>query len=163
MAFIRWKKNKLGTQQAQLVHSYRDEQGRPRQKVLAHLGANPALTAELVTQLQEKHGHLPIKWDQIGAAPAPKRRDISLMSDEDLVKNLRMLRREYGISFRDMARRLVNAGAPPRSKPGYSPSSLSFYNYKDLERALHDREEQNFYADPVAELAPCIRKVFCSA
>ena len=85
------------------------------------------------------------------------------MSDKELVKNLRVLRREYGINFRTMASKLNDAGAPPRSKPGYSPTELGFYFYKELERALHNGDEQNFYADPVTELAPCIRKVFCSA
>lgn len=152
MAFIRWKKNKLGTQQAQLVHSYRDEQGRPRQKVLAHLGADPTLTPELLSELQARHGHLPIKWDQIAPAPAPKRRDISRMSDEELLSNLRILRREHGIGFREMAFRLHDHGL-----------RIGTFAYSDLERQLHKGENPRIYKDPLDQLAIYVRKVLCSA
>jgi hypothetical protein len=40
MAFIRWKKNKFGIRQTYLVHAYRDEAGKPKQKTLAYLGGS---------------------------------------------------------------------------------------------------------------------------
>ena len=39
MAFIRWKKNKFGIRQAYLIHSYRDEQGKPKHKDACLSGA----------------------------------------------------------------------------------------------------------------------------
>ncbi len=68
MAFIRWKENKFGVRQAYLVHSYRDEQGRPRHKTLAYLGKTGELKPEHIDALKAKHADLPVQWDKIKPA-----------------------------------------------------------------------------------------------
>ena len=164
MAYIRWKKLPFGHWKAYLVHSYRDEQGRPRQKTLAYLGDQHQLTQDHVAQLQQKHAGLDIAWDKIRPAHPPKRTDISQLSDEELVRNLRTLRREYGIPQRIMHFYLNDAGAPPASKnkDRFRHSEILRKHYQKLELAIHEGREQEMYVDPVSELAPAIRKVLCS-
>jgi len=162
MAFIRWKKLKHGTVKAYLVHSYRDEQGRPRHKTLAYLGDKTQLEPEHLEALKARYGHLPINWANI-RPPAPhKRTDFSAMSDEELLKNLRALRREYGIPVWQMPGLLRQAGVP-RSTGLYKGFGLSLKKYLVIENALADGGEQDFYEDPVRDLAPAARKVLSSA
>jgi hypothetical protein len=162
VAFIRWKKLKHGTLKAYLVHSYRDEQGRPRHKTLAYLGDKPDLDPARLEVLKAKHAHLPIQWDKI-KPPAPRKRtDISRMSDEELLKNMRALRRERGISVWRMHVNLQSSGAP-RGTGRKKDWGLQRREYIAIEHALADGGEQDFYEDPVRDLAPAVRKVFCSA
>jgi|ERR1700687_906379 len=163
MAFIRWKKLKHGTLKAYLVHSYRDEQGRPRHKTLAYLGDKTTLEPEHLERLKTRHAHLSIKWDRIKPPPTPKRTDISQMSDEELLKNLRSLRREFGIPWWRMRSLLEQAGAPRATSKKISGFGMSIKRYIALENALADGLEQDFYEDPVMDLAPAVRKVLSSA
>ncbi len=106
MAFIRWKKTTHGTWKAYLVHSYRDELGRPRHKTLAYLGNKPTLKEEHLSTLKALHGHLKVNWEKIRPAANPPLTDISAMSDEDFLRQLRTLRRERGITVKEMRDRL---------------------------------------------------------
>jgi hypothetical protein len=163
MAFIRWKKLKHGTLKAYLVHSYRDEQGRPRHKTLAYLGDKSTLEPEHLEKLKTKHAHLEIKWNRIKAPPTPKRSDFSRMSDEELLQNLRSLRREYGIPWWRMPRLLEQAGAPRATSTKLSGWGMSIKRYIAIENALADGLAQEFYEAPVRDLAPAVRKVLSSA
>ena len=162
MAFIRWKKLKHGTLKAYLVHSYRDEQGRPRHKTLAYLGAKADLDAGRLENIKARHGHLSIKWDKIKPSSPPKQTDIGRMNDVELLQNMRSLRREYGISVWRMQRLLERAGAP-RSTGKYKDFGLSRKEYLNIEHALADGGDQDFYEDPVRDLVPALRKVLSSA
>ena len=163
MAFIRWKKLKHGTWKAYLVQSYRDEQGRPRHKTLAYLGDQAQLAAEHVAQLKARYPDLSIDWDKIRPPAPPKRADISGMSDGELLENLRSLRRERGIPAWFMPRRLESAGAARAMTASRKGRGLGIKDYIKIENALADGEEQDFYENPVRDLAPAARKVLCSA
>jgi len=155
MAFIRWKKLKHGTWKAYLVQSYRDDQGRPRHKTLAYLGDQAQLGPEHVEQLKTRYPELAIDWHQIKPPAAPKRMDINQMSDAELLQNLRSLRRERGIPAWSMPGRLRGAS-----------SGLRYFGPKDyiqIEKSLTDGSPQDYFKDPVRELAPAARKVIGSA
>src|SRR5258706_13317377 len=163
MAFVRWKKSPSGTWKAYLVHSYRDEQGRVRHKHLAYLGHEPQLTPECLEALKARHGQDQYKWHAIKPPTGPKRIDISRMSDEEIIQNLRRIRREHGLSFFQMAKRLAAAGAPP---PSHGLGGFGVLEYRWIERAVEGvrgKTFQNVYKDLPTELAPAVRRAFCSA
>jgi hypothetical protein len=163
MAFVRWKKSPSGTWKAYLVHSYRDEQGRVRHKHLAYLGHDPQLTPERLDALKARHGHDQYKWHAIKPPASPKRINISQMTDEEIIQNLRRIRREHGLTFIQMASRLAAAGAPP---PSHGRGSLGWIDYRWIEQAVESirgKTHQNVYKDLPRELAPAVRKSFCSA
>jgi hypothetical protein len=157
MAFIRWKKNKFGIRQAYLIHSYRDENGRPKHKTLAYLGSSGSLTPELISSLKDKHKDVNVNWEGIKEAPcsSPKT-DITQLSDWDLARKLRELRRERGIHIRAMVERLQQIGAPSIKTVGEpEPMSLKLYGW--LERGWQKSTHPEF-VKAATLLAPYIRK-----
>src|SRR5260370_39898677 len=101
MAFIRWKKNRQGMPRAYLVRAYRDESGKPRQETLAYLGTAQELSPEHITQLREKYKDLPIDWETVKPAAEPKRTlVVAALSDGDLLRHLKTIRTEKGLSIK---------------------------------------------------------------
>jgi len=161
MAFIRWKENKFGVRQAYLVHSYRDEHGRPRHKMLAYLGKAGELKPEHIAALKEKHASLQIQWDNIKAVAPSKARqvtDISGMSDESLLRSLRGLRRERGITIAEMLKELHNMGLT--AVPGIiNDRPLSHELLCRIERLLTRDEWPDWAGEAGRQIAPFARKV----
>ena len=165
MAFIRWKKNKHGMRHAYLVHSYRDEQGRVRQKVLAYAGKTGELHPDKLEQAKQKHGHLSVRWDAIAQAARPGLRDIATLSDAELLSNLRGLRKERGINTREMLQALLAAGLPPRAGRYGRGKPMSSDGYFRMESHLEEGRDigEFYYSNPAVELVPYLRRVLsCS-
>jgi hypothetical protein len=156
MAFIRWRLNSAGKRQAYLVHSYRDQAGKPRHRVLAYLGNNAELTPEHLAELQAKHADLKVNWDRIKPPPPRPLTDLSSLSDAGLLQKMRILRHERGIQQFQMAGRLRDAGIPNFS--GVRHSHFHHGHMGDLEKAMEQGDRSEFYLDPEAELAPYLRK-----
>src|SRR5580698_8684750 len=105
MAFIRWKHNGHGGRQAYLVHAYRGPDGKPKQKVLAYLGDSAELTSDHLDRLKAKYPDLKINWETIKSAARPAI-DVSALSDADLLRKIRHLRHQMGLSQRNMVHEL---------------------------------------------------------
>ena len=163
MAFIRWKKNKCGIVKAYLVHSYRDKKGRPKHKTLAYLGAAGEMAPELLEELKEKHSGLNIEWDKIKPAAAPAKTgsftDISNISDEELMRSLRKLRHERGMTLIEMKAALNQAGLTTTTSYGYT-SDISHPYYGRLELVFAREVWPSGMLDTMKQIAPYIRKVF---
>src|ERR1700687_310762 len=112
MAFIRWKTSSVGKRQAYLVHAYRGPDGKPKQKVLAYLGDKAELAPEHHAALRQKHPDLKINWESIKPANRPVT-DVSTLSDADLLKNIRRLRHERGLSQNHFPHLLKKNGLGP--------------------------------------------------
>lgn len=163
MAFIRWKRNKSGLLRAQLVHSHRDANGKPRQKILAHLGDSGTLTPDRIPSLQAQYPDLKIDWQALPSSrPKPSLAPIpETLSDEELWQRMGELRRHHGLNLRAMITKLQEAGLPPiggghmfglrlRAMP------LRWTYLKSLENSAASGQAQ----PPVAkELLPYLRKV----
>jgi hypothetical protein len=161
MAFIRWKTNNVGKRQAYLVHAYRGPDGRPKQKVLAYLGDSAELKPEHHAAISQKHPDLKINLEGIKPASRPVT-DVSTLSDVDLLRNIRRLRHERGLSQGHFPQFLRKHGLGPCSGQeanGYYPIGRT---YGVLERALERGEPQNFYLNPEAEVAPALRNAYSS-
>ncbi|SRR5258708_28785901 len=158
MAFIRWKKNKFGIRQAYLIHSYRGEDGKPKHKTLAYLGRAGSVSPELIASLKEQHKDWNVKWEAIqpSSHPAPES-DISGLSNWELAQQARQLRRERGIHFREMVKRLQEAGAPA-IRTVSSPEPISFKLYRWLERGWQSSTHAGFQS-AAEDLSPYLRKV----
>jgi hypothetical protein len=158
MAFIRWKHNGIGGRQAYLVHAYRGPDGKPKQKVLAYLGDSAELMPEQLALLRQKHTDLKVNWEKIKPAERP-RIDVSTLSDGELLRKIRHLRHQLGLSQRDMVHRLRENGLPACSgsdMEGYYPYHPVFGK---LEKAFERGEPQDFYLDPQTEVVPALRKL----
>ena len=157
MAFIRWKKNKFGIRQAYLIHSYRDEEGRPKHKTLAYLGREGQITSDQLSLLKERHKGLPVSWDKIEPRSHPPFSDISQLSDTDLVHKLRHLRAERGITLKGMFERLISIGIP-EIRAGHRPEQLDYHLYRWLENGWHAQSPHPGFAEAEKLLVPYIRK-----
>jgi len=145
---------------AYLVHSYRDEQGVPRHKTLAYLGAEGELTPERVDELREKHKDLAIHWERIApAAKPPRSLDAATLSDEALLCNLKLLRREKGLNIQAMVQALTQAGLPPFKIPGFGDHVVSPEYYKRFERRVVENKAAQ-YSFLLPHILPFLRKVF---
>jgi hypothetical protein len=157
MAFIRWKKNKFGIRQAYLVHSYRDKEGRPRQKTLAYLGHSSELSDDRLCALKEQHKDIAVNFDGIKPVgqPAPQT-DIDPLSDQELASRLRELRSERGLNRNAMAKALIQLGVPDiQLYRRRQPFTGEVYTW--LER---DWSRQNpSHASAISVIAPYLRKV----
>jgi LmbE family N-acetylglucosaminyl deacetylase len=161
MAFIRWKKNSFGIRQAYLVHSYRDETGKPKHKTLAYLGREGALSPEQMAALKEKHADLGIDWEKLEAVPHPApKTDIAGMTDEELLRRLKELRIERGISARAMVERLNAAGAP--AVPDWGNIPLHWSSYAGLEKGWGQGKSEPYYVRPGQLLARFLRQALAS-
>jgi len=158
MAFVRWKKNAAGNQQAYLMHSYRGEDGKPHHKMLAYLGDQVSLTPERLAELRQKYPDLSVNWEKIKPTEKPMT-DVSTLSDADLLRKARHLRHERGFSQQRIVWRLEDAGLP---RSGPYKVGLSGREWGILEKALERGEPQDYYFNPEAEVAPALRKVFQS-
>jgi hypothetical protein len=159
MAFIRWKVSRQGMRRAYLVHSYRDEQGKPRHKTLAYLGAEGELTPERLTQLKEKHKDLSIHWEGIAPSAKPARSlDPASLSDEELLRNLKTLRLEKGLNIQAMVQAVLDAGLPPW-KTGHEDRIFTPYLYKGIEREAANGPLEHFLAKIAPDILPYFRKV----
>jgi hypothetical protein len=159
MAFIRWKTNSSGKRQAYLVHAYRGPDGKPKQKVLAYLGDKAELSPEHHATLRQKHPDLEINWEKIKPASRPAT-NVAALSDAELLREIRHLRHERGVSQRHFPQFLREHGLPRCSGQeanGFYPDGRT---YGVLERALERGEPQNFYLNPELEIAPALRKAF---
>jgi hypothetical protein len=155
MAFIRWKHNGHGGRQAYLVHAYRGPDGKPKQKILTYLGNNAEFKPERLNQLKEKYPDLKINWEAIKPAHRPTL-EVSTLSDADLLRKIRHLRHQLGLSQNHMVHNLKQNGLPPCSGPiggGYPYSP----HFGILEKALERGEPQDYYLDPLTEIAPALR------
>ena len=164
MAFIRWKPNKSGLPRAQLVHSYRDGSGKPRQRILAHLGEKADLTPEQISALESQYPDLKVNWQALPTL-APKPVAVSgaeSLSDEELWRRMGELRRQRGWTIRATVIKLTEAGLPPigggnmfglrlRAIP------LRWTSLRNLERSAEAGQPQPPGAQ---ELLPYLRKVF---
>ena len=159
MAFIRWKRNIAGNRQAYLMHSFRDENGKPRQKMLAYLGDEASLTPEHIEELRQKYPDLKVDWENFKPTTRPIT-DISQLSDADLLKRMRHLRHERGLSQWLMMRRLQEFGLPRCS--GTYRLGLGGREWGILEKALERNQPQPFFLNPETELAPALRKALLS-
>jgi len=164
MAFIRWKRNKSGLLRAQLVHSYRDDQGRPRQKILAHLGESATLPSERVDALKAQYPDIKIDRQSLVSSvkkpaqpPAPEG-----LTDEDLWRQMGHLRRMQGWSLRTMVLKLTEAGLA-NIGGGISmglrlrATPLKWTYYKGLEQMA---SEGKSLPQMAAEILPYVRKIF---
>jgi len=161
MAFIRWKKNRFGQQQAYLVHSYRDKKGSPRHITLAYLGKSGELTQEHIAGLKQDYPDLPVEWDKVKpAAPAKTSQltDISGLSDEQLLRGLRGLRRERGMTIAEMLEELLKAGLPPQRVMGYIYQFERGY-YGRLEKLFEREQWPEGIRETGLHIAPFARKV----
>jgi hypothetical protein len=158
MAFIRWKKNKFGTRNAYLIHSYRDEEGKPKHKTLAYLGPETELSPERLAELKEKHSEIEVDWDSIrpAARPAPIM-PLEALSDDDVLKQLRQLRLDRGLSKKRMVAALLLAGAPPLAD--WHKDSINVRIYGALENAWATGRKEEHYENPKAVLISFIRRV----
>jgi hypothetical protein len=158
MAFIRWKKNAFGIRQAFLIHAYRDEQGKPKQKTLAYLGKEGEISPERLAELQTQHKDLSIDWARVQAVPHPApRTEINTLSDQELMRRLRELRRERGINMKVIVSRLTEMGKTTViSHNGPEPLDHGWYSW--LERAWEEQHPNPVFARSAADLAPFIRK-----
>jgi hypothetical protein len=157
MAFIRWKKNKFGIRQAYLIHSYRDEEGKPKHKSLAYLGREGSLSPEQISLLGEKYADLGVVWEKLEATPHPApKTDIASIPDEELLRRLKELRTERGISARAMVDRLISVDAPAVPEWGNKP--LHWSSYSRLESGWIAGRSQPHYVNPGRLLAPYLRK-----
>jgi hypothetical protein len=159
MAFIRWKHNGIGGRQAYLVHAYRDADGKPKQKVLAYLGDAAELTPDHIEALRQKHPDLKVNWDKIKPASRPQV-DISTLSDAELLRKIRHLRHQLGLSQNHMGFRLKESGMLPCSTGDAKGYYVYGRDFGQLEKALESGGPQDFYLDPENEIAPALRKLF---
>jgi hypothetical protein len=159
MAFIRWKKNAFGIRQAFLIHAFRDEQGKPKQKTLAYLGREGEIASERLAELQAKHKDLAVDWAAVSAVPHPApRTEINTLSDQELMRRLRELRRERGINMKGMVSRLTQMGKTTVISHN-GPKQLDHGWYSWFERAWEKQHPNPVFAQSAADLAPFIRKV----
>jgi hypothetical protein len=159
MAFIRWKRNSAGNYRACLILSYRDAQGKPRHKMLAHLGDQDSLTPERISALRDQYPDLKIDWGKIQTASRP-RTYIAQLSDAELLRKLRELRHERGWTQFGTVHHLYNHGMPRCSGSYGIGRGMGTRQWGALEKALERGEPQDFFLDPENELAPIIRKAF---
>ena len=158
MAFIRWKHNGIGGRQAYLIHAYRGPDGKPKQKMLAYLGDSAELTPEHLNALKAEYLDLKINWDKI-KAPSKPQLDVSSLSDAELLRKIRHIRHQLKLSQNHFVYQLKELGMPPCSNPEYDGGYPYNPHFGVLEKALERGEPQNYYLDPLTEIAPALRKV----
>jgi len=146
---------KNGIRKAFLVHSYRDERGKPRHKTLAYLGKSHEIEPELLVSLKERHRNLPIQWETIKASPHPAPTiDPTSLSDQEFLHRLKEIRHERGFSSRDMIRLLAQAGF---SRMGRWP--LTGRQYRVFEEGFAQDKPHTHYTLAKREMLPYLRKV----
>lgn len=159
MAFIRWKKNRQGIPRAYLVRAYRDESGKPRQETLAYLGTAKELSPEHIAQLREKHKDLSIDWESVKPAAEPKRTlDPAAMNDEELLRNLKTLRTEKGLSINAIVQVILDAGLPSW-KVGNEERVFSPFLYQSMEEEGAKGPLQHFLARIAPDVLPYLRRI----
>jgi hypothetical protein len=159
MAFIRWKKNRQGMPRAYLVRAFRDETGKPRQVTLAYLGTAKELSPEHIAQLREKYKDLSIDWETVKPAAEPKRTlDVAALSNEELLRQLKTLRIEKGLSINALVQAILDAGLPPW-KTSDGERVLSPFLYQKLEEEGAKGPLNYFLAKVAPDVLPYLRKV----
>jgi hypothetical protein len=161
MAFIRWKPGPSGNHKAYLIQSYRDESGKPKHKMLAYLGDETSLTPERLAALKTQYPDLKVDWDKIKPVARPKT-DISSLSDADLIRKMRALRHELHLDQNRMFWLLEKFGLPRCTSKMKEGMGVGGRNWGVLEKALENDEPQDFYADPLVDIAPALRKAYLS-
>jgi hypothetical protein len=91
MAYVRTRTTRAGTVSTTLVEAYRDETGRPRQRVLANLHGEPD-TLRALAKLAVTHDALSMAGDE-GAEPAKEGAGFVLITDRALTKHDRHIAR----------------------------------------------------------------------
>ena len=115
MPFVRTRTTKAGSVSTTLVESYRDEAGRPRQRILANLHGEPD-TLRALAKLAEMHDLLSVQRKEEHAAPGKEGAGFVLVTERALTEyNHRMVQinRQLAAIEREMA--VIGKHLPPVS------------------------------------------------
>jgi hypothetical protein len=105
MAFVRERTTKAGSVSTTLVESYRDETGRPRQRILANLHGEPDL-ARALAKLAVMHRVLLGQWEEERAEPSNTGTGFVLVTERALTEynhRIEQIDRRLAVIERDMA------------------------------------------------------------
>ena len=128
--------------------------------MMAHLGWNGKLTPERLAELKEQFKAYKIDWDKIKIPPRP-RTEISRLSDAELLKKIKILRHECGMSQRELRAHLHRQDVVFFTGPAGDDSDyIRVTQIAKLEKALEQSRGSEFFEDPEGELAPALRKIF---
>jgi hypothetical protein len=114
MAFVRQRTTKTGSISTTLVESYRDQNGRPRQRILANLHGEPD-TLQALVKLAAMRDTLLERLEEEHAEPRNRGEGFVLVSERALTKHNRRLAqcRQLTTIERDMA--AIGKHLPPVS------------------------------------------------
>lgn len=129
MAYLVWRQGKY----AELLHSYRTDEGKVRQMRVAYLGRSPVVTDELKARVAAEHPDIDVDWSAIEDAVSARTDAVPGSAEpsgrEGVALKRVAARPMLWAFFESMRRGLLQAdepllwdrpAPPPRRRPGYS-------------------------------------------